>query len=161
MHDADALLARVVAQARALNIPVSSHILPQVRINRRAVTRFGCCIHQRDGSCLIELSARLLEASEQACLQTLAHEVLHTCPGCGDHGRLWRAYAGRMNAAWGYHIARTGDRAALGVAPPGEARYLVVCSRCGQRFERYRASPLVQHPERYRCRCGGRLERKF
>ena len=161
MHDADALLARVVAQARALNIPVSSHILPQVRINRRAVTRFGCCIHQRDGSCLIELSARLLEASEQACLQTLAHEVLHTCPGCRNHGARWKEYARRMNEAYGYAISRTGSCEALGVADTRPVRHLVVCTRCGMEFPRSRRSPLVDHPERYRCRCGGALQRKF
>ena len=96
MHDADTLLARVVAQAKALGIPVSPRILPQVRLNRRAVTRFGCCIRQADGTYRIELAQRLLEAPEEACLQTLAHEVLHTCPGCRDHGVRWKAYAGQI-----------------------------------------------------------------
>lgn len=161
MHDADTLLARVIAQARALDIPVSSHILPQVRLNRRAVTRFGCCIHQRDGSCLIELSARLLEASEQACLQTLAHEVLHTCPGCRNHGPRWKGYAARMNAAYGYEIARTDTCQRLGVEDTRTIRHLVVCTQCGRQFPRTRLSPLVAHPERYRCACGGTLRRAY
>ena len=74
----DFLLAQAVKQARALGIPVSHRLHPHVTVNRRAVTRFGCCIRQRDGSFTIELTHRLLEADDRACLQTLAHEVLHT-----------------------------------------------------------------------------------
>ena len=53
----DGLLALAVAQARAVKIPVSRDICPQVRLNRRARTRFGCCI-RREGRYTIELSAR-------------------------------------------------------------------------------------------------------
>ena len=115
MNEFDALLARAVEQARALGIPVSARISPRVAVNRRAVTRFGCCI-RRGGEYVIELSERLLEAEERACMQTLAHEVLHTCPGCRNHGALWKEYAARMNGAYGYAISRTGTCEALGVA---------------------------------------------
>ena len=134
MNDFDALLVRVLDQARALKIPVSAQIRPHVTVNRRAMTRFGCCI-RRGEAFEIELSQRLLEAAEGACLQTLAHEALHTCPGCRDHGQRWKAYAARMNAAYGYAIARTGTCQALGV-------------------------PDVR-PERYRCKCGGALKRVY
>ena len=113
MNEFDALLARAVEQARALGIPVSARISPRVAVNRRAVTRFGCCI-RRGGEYVIELSERLLEAEERACMQTLAHEVLHTCPGCRNHGALWKEYAARMNGAYGYAISRTGTCVALG-----------------------------------------------
>ena len=157
MNDFDALLVRVLDQARALKIPVSAQIRPHVTVNRRAVTRFGCCI-RRGEAFEIELSQRLLEAAEGACLQTLAHEALHTCPGCRDHGQRWKAYAARMNAAYGYAIARTDTCEKLGVEDTVQARYLVVCTRCGAQFRRSRKSKLVEHPERYRCRCGGTLE---
>ena len=160
MNDFDALLRRVLEQAEALQIPVSGQIDPHVRLNRRATSRFGCCVRRGSGF-IIELSERLLEAEEWACCQTLAHEVLHTCPGCRDHGALWKGYAARMNAAWGYHIARTGSCRELGVPDVRPVRHLLVCSRCGMEFKRSKASKLVQHPERYRCRCGGTLERKF
>ena len=158
MNEFDALLARAVEQARALGIPVSARISPRVAVNRRAVTRFGCCI-RRGGEYVIELSERLLEAEERACMQTLAHEVLHTCPGCRNHGALWKEYAARMNGAYGYAISRTGTCEALGVADVRPVRYRLVCERCGQECCRSRRSPLVDHPERYRCRCGGVLRR--
>ena len=157
----DELLAQAVAQARSLGIPVSDRIDPHVKINRRAVTRFGCCVRQRDGSFTIELTHRLLEGTDRACLQTLAHEILHTCPGCRNHGALWRSYSGQMNAAFGYAISRTGTCGELGVPDTRPARHLVVCTRCGQEFPRVKASPLVLHPERYRCRCGGTLICKY
>jgi len=157
MNDLDALLVQVLKQAREIQIPVSSRIDTRVAVNRRAVSRLGCCIRTEKGY-RIELAAGLLHAEERACLQTLAHEILHTCPGCRDHGPLWREYAARMNASYGYCISRTGSMSALGVAPPRKALYLLVCSACGQRFERYRASALVKYPERYRCACGGKLK---
>ncbi|WP_130870146.1 SprT-like domain-containing protein [Intestinimonas massiliensis (ex Afouda et al. 2020)] len=157
----DKLLVQVLEQARSLGIPVSDRIDPHVKINRRAVTRFGCCIRQKDGSFTIELTHRLLEGTDRACLQTLAHEVLHTCSACRNHGSLWRSYAGRMNAAFGYAISRTGTCGELGVPDTRPVRHLVVCTRCGQEFPRAKASPLVLHPERYRCKCGGTLICKY
>ena len=153
----DKLLARVIAQARAVKIPVSEHICPQVRLNRRARTRFGCCIRQ-NGEYMIELSARLAEGgSENAVLQVLAHEALHTCYGCSNHGARWKGYARRMNAAYGYDISRTDKFEDLGLEDDRPVRYWVVCTQCGRRIPRMKRSPLVDHPERYRCRCGGTL----
>lgn len=159
MNEFDALLARAVEQARALGIPVSARISPRVAVNRRAVTRFGCCI-RRGGEYVIELSERLLEAEERACMQTLAHEVAPApAPAAATHGALRKEYAALENGAYGYAISRTGTCEALGVADVRPVRYRLVCERCGQEFCRSRRSPLVDHPERYRCRCGGVLRR--
>ena len=153
----DGLLALAIAQARAVKIPVSGEIDPHVRLNRRARTRFGCCV-RRDGRYTIELSAQLArEGSEDAVLQVLAHEVLHTCYGCSNHGARWKGYAQRMNAAYGCHISRTDNFAELGLEDNRPVRYYVVCQRCGRRIPRMKRSPLVDHPERYRCTCGGPL----
>lgn len=153
----DGLLALAVAQARAVKIPVSQDICPQVRLNRRARTRFGCCI-RREGRYTIELSAKLAEEGrEEAVLQVLAHEVLHTCYGCSNHGARWKGYAQRMNDAYGYRIRRTDNYDKLGIEDDRPVRYWVVCARCGRRIPRMKRSPLVDHPERYRCTCGGTL----
>lgn len=158
----DALLARAIAQARALGIPVSAKIDPHVRINTRAKKRFGCCIGTVSRGFVIELAAALLPAGERSCMQTLAHEVLHTCPGCQDHGEKWKAYAARMNAAYGYGIRRTDRPEALGVELPPAAEpvfhWRITCTRCGKSFFRQKSSPLIKAPQRYRCAaCGGAL----
>ncbi len=158
----DALLQTVIAQARALGIPAAKNICPQVRLNARAKKRFGCCIGSPKLGFTIELSAALPAAGRKTCMQTLAHEVLHTCPGCQDHGDRWKAYAARMNAAYGYTIRRVDRPEALGVTlPPAAApayRWRVVCTGCGRAFFRQKASPLIRQPSRYRCAaCGGKL----
>lgn len=160
MNDFDTLLAQVARETRALAIPISPRVNPHVQVNRRAPSRFGCCYRRKDGF-LIELAESLLLAPEQSCRQTLAHELLHTCPGCRNHGPLWRSYAQQMNQAYGYEITRTGTHQALGVPDARPVRHLVICQVCGMEFRRTRASALVCHPERYRCRCGGQLIRKY
>ena len=156
-RELDRLLARVVEQARRIGIPVSPNIDPHVRLNRRARTRFGCCI-RRDGAHTIELSERLVrDGSEDAVLRVLAHEVLHTCYGCSNHGKRWKGYAQRMNGAYGYRIRRTDNYTQLGIEDDRPVRYWVVCAKCGRRIPRMKRSPLVDHPERYRCTCGGIL----
>ena len=153
----DRLLKLAIVQARAVKIPVSGDICPQVRLNRRARTRVGCCIRQ-GGRYTIELAERLAQGSgEGAILQVLVHEVLHTCYGCSNHGKRWQSYAQRMNAAYGYRIRRTSGLAELGLEDDRPVRWWVVCMKCGERIPRMKRSPLVDRPERYRCRCGGTL----
>ena len=160
MNDFDALLQNVLSQARTIGIPVAPDIDPRVRVNRRAVGRFSCCFLQ-GGVHTIELSARLLDAPERACRQTLAHEILHTCPDCRNHGPQWRSYAARMNTAWGYSIARTISPSELGLPDVRPVRHMVICLSCGKEFPRTRASRLTQHPEHFRCPCGGKLDLLF
>lgn len=159
-NDADALLRDVIAQARAIDIPISGDIDPRVVINRRAKTRFGCCKKQGDRF-VVELSHLLVGGPEASCRQVLAHEVLHSCRGCQNHGARWKAYAARMNQAYGYAISRTDSHHNLGIPNDTPApRYVLVCTACGKEFPRMRASKLTKHPAHYRCRCGGRLKHK-
>lgn len=157
MNDCDGLLKSVWEQAAGLGIPVSRRIDPRVRVNRRAVSRFGCCKYEA-GQYRIELALRVAQGPEESCRETLAHEILHTCPGCRNHGAKWKAYAEKMNRAFGYHITRTATNEALGVEPGRAWKYRLKCESCGAEIGRFRASALTRHPERYRCRCGGRLQ---
>ncbi|MEG1858582.1 MAG: SprT-like domain-containing protein [Pseudoflavonifractor sp.] len=152
----DELLAALSEQARGLGIPVSPCVCPHVRVNTRAVTRFGCCV-KKGAEYTIEVSDRLLD-HPAALRATLAHELLHTCRGCGNHGAQWKAYAARLGAALGCRIARTDTCQALGIPDRKPVNHLLRCTACGLEIPRTKASPLVQHPERYRCKCGGRLE---
>jgi len=160
VRDCDALLRQVAEELRGLKIPISDKIDPHVAINDRAVARFGCCKYQ-GGRCVIELARRVAEGPEESCRSVLAHELIHTCYGCRDHGKRWRAYAARAGEALGYRIERVSTSEELGVAEARAPKYLLRCTECGQEFPRVRASRLTQCPERYRCRCGGRLERIF
>lgn len=156
-HDLDALLRAVLEEARQIGIPLSDNIFPHVAINRRAKTRFGCCRKVGDNY-LIELSHLLLYAPMASCKQVLAHEVLHTCYGCRNHGARWRAYSRRMSNAYEYDISRVDSHENLGIEDKPKAKYTVTCQNCGNTFERIRASKLTMHPDLFRCRCGGKLK---
>ncbi len=161
MNDFDSLLEAVMEEATAAGIPVSDHIQPHVLVNRRAKKRFGQCIF-KDGTYTIELSVRLLEAPKHSCKQTIAHELIHTCQGCGNHGALFLHYAEILNRRFGYHIKRTNSCEEMGIAPRADAKnvhYILLCEQCGKQIQRERYSPAVANPSRYRCRCGGRLRR--
>lgn len=158
MNDCDALLRQVIQEAEKLEIPVSEKISPHIEINNRVVSRFGCCKY-KDGAYSIELARRVAQGPEKSCRAVLAHEVLHTCYGCRNHGKRWREYARRMNEAYGYVICRTSTNETLGVEEERECRYLLYCQDCGAEFRRFRASALTRYPERYRCKCGGKIRR--
>lgn len=158
--DVDALLREVIAQAKAIHIPVSEYINPCVRINSRATGRFGACFsNKKDGTFLIEISDILVTAPREVCCQTLAHEVLHTCYGCQNHKKRWHHYAQMMNEAYGYRIERTDTTERLGIEGKSKiVRYIVRCEKCAAEIPRSKRSRLVEHPEHYRCaKCGGHL----
>lgn len=156
MNDFDLLLKTVIQQAKRINIPVSDRISPHVAVNKRAVRRFGCC-KKENGGYTVELSEMLIDAPEKSCMQTIAHELIHTCPGCMNHGETFKKYAEKMNREYGYDISRTNTKEDMGVKEKAPCRYLIICQKCGKKIERIKRSPLVDDPSAYRCRCGGRL----
>lgn len=156
MNDFNELLMTVINMAADLKIPISDRIDPNVKINHRAVGRFGLCKKIGNGY-EIELTYRLIDASRTACINVLAHEVLHTCPGCMNHQKKWKKYAYMMNEKYSLNITNTDTCAALGVEDIARIKYVITCDKCGAVIKRQKASKLVSHPERYRCRCGGKF----
>jgi len=152
----DLLLQHVIDQAISLDIPISKNISPNVIINTRAKTRHGCCKKQ-NGQYIIEISHRIVSAGEHSCREVLAHEVLHSCTGCADHGQLWKRYAAMMNDSFGYNIQRTVKSETLGAKSDYVVRYRFQCQQCGAVIERMKNSVFVKNYKRYRCRCGGKL----
>ncbi|MBQ3886515.1 MAG: SprT-like domain-containing protein [Clostridia bacterium] len=158
-NDFDKLLALVIRQAQTVHIPIAAQIDAHVAVNTRAKKRFGQCIFYQ-GRYTIELSSMMLYAPEKSCCQTLAHELIHTCPGCQNHGPLFQQYAAVMNRQYGYQIQRTNTPEELGLSTPlSTAKYLLQCRQCGRKFARERLSAAVRHPDNYHCPCGGRLQR--
>ena len=160
-NDFDSLFAAVKKQAAAAGIPFAKNIDPHIIINTRAKSRFGLCKRTPDGY-IIELSAILLDAPELSCMQTLAHELIHTCKGCGDHGTLFKKYASVMNRLYGYDIKRTNSAEEMGVSIERREKtvnYIVECQKCGAQIKRSKYTSVIACPSRYTCLCGGRLKR--
>ena len=163
-QDVNRALQEIINEAQGLHIPVPSNIHREVFINPRPKKRFGCC-KKKDGKFLIEVSRFLLEGEERAIRSVLAHEVLHTCRGCYEHGARWKEYAARMNQAWGYQIKRTSSFGELGL-PAGEEspeeraariKYIIKCTRCGREYPRQKVTCVMKKINAYRCSCGGKL----
>ena len=152
------LLKEVIAEATNINIPISINIVPDIIINTRAKGRFGQC-KKHNGQYLIEISQHLIEAEDKYIREVLAHEVLHTCPNCMNHGRQWKYHAMRMNYKYGYEISRTNSCENLGITDPQieQANYVITCNNCGRKTYKQRTSKVIKNPEKYRCKCGGKL----
>ena len=161
----DMLVAEVAEEGKSIGIPISNRIT-DVKVNTRAKARLGSCRQikkplQKD-SFIIEISHRLFEAEEKKIKEVIAHELLHTCPGCMNHGKKWKLYAEEMNRAFGYGITRTYTDEKIGITPlptREEYKYTLVCNGCGTLIKRKRRCRLVENPELYRCgKCGGTMK---
>lgn len=165
-EDINKLLEQVIQEARALKIPVPDHIIGEVYINGRPKKRFGCC-RKKDGRFLIEISEFILSWEEDRVRGILAHEVLHTCEGCSNHGPLWKEYAERMNRRYGYQIKRVSSFEDMGIGEDlrpdcgkkqeDRIRYIIKCTKCGKEYPRQRFTCVMKKINAYRCQCGGKL----
>lgn len=81
-----------------------------IKINTRAKKRWGLCSYFSDGF-IIEISSSLLQdnVSENALIDTLMHEVLHTVDGCMNHGKKWKECAKIINSRYGLNIKTGGN----------------------------------------------------
>ena len=113
-------LKEVIKQAQDINIPVPADICEQVEINSRPKKRYGCC-RLKNGVYHIEVSEFILGCDPEKIRGVLAHEILHTCKGCYNHGNMWKEYAAMMNSAYGYNIKRTSSNEEMGIADEGRS----------------------------------------
>lgn len=156
------ILNEVIKEAQEVKIPVPANISEEIIINPRPKKRYGCC-RRKDGRFSIEVSEFAVDCEEKSLRQIIAHEVIHTCRGCYDHGEKWKKYAKLMNDAYGYNIKRTSSLKELGIERNEETekqqkiRYIIKCKKCGKEYPRQRATRVTQNIRKYRCKCGGRL----
>ena len=135
----------------------------EVSVNFRA-KRWGLCKMDRLMRVYdIEISHRLLAGTtpEKSLNETILHELCHTLRGGGGHTGAWKAAAALLNKTYGYNIKRVNSPEEKGIEETPkdkEYRYILQCEKCGQLFKRQKRSALVEHPGRYRCRCGGRIK---
>lgn len=137
--------------------------------NTRAKKRWGQC-RKISGGYHININICLFDdqSSVEGLKTTILHELLHSCPGCMNHGEAWKELADKVNERYGYKIKRTTSADEKGVSEEvrsiihadKEPKYKIVCTKCGQVIERARMSKLIKHPENFRCAlCKGKLRR--
>lgn len=155
-----------VSMLKDINIPVGYVRL--ITVNTRAKKRWGQCTYKYkniDGKKVfdINISYRLFEPqAEHGLYNTVIHELLHTCDGAYNHGKMWQLYADRVYSKYGIEIKRTSTESEKGVKPlpPTPPKYICRCNKCGMEFTRQRMCDLVKHPWLYSHKIdGGCLER--
>lgn len=80
-----------------LNIPIGC--VTSIKENPRLTSTWGRCRRLTQYTYEVEISSRLLadEVSHEALMNTMLHELIHTCKGCMNHGELFKRYAARLN----------------------------------------------------------------
>lgn len=144
-----------------LGIPYREVI--NIKVNSRAKRRFGQCAEIEPNKFEIEISDRLLQkgVSQLTLMNTMLHELLHTCEGCMNHGRKWKAYAARLNAI-GYDVKTRATAAEAAEAPliGNPYKYEVTCDRCGSTWKYMKRGAVVKalqrDPNSCKCGCGSR-----
>lgn len=100
----------------------------------------------------IEVCERLLQDDIplKSVKDIIAHEILHTCKNCFNHGKLWKEKAEILKAKKGYHVERTTKNMDLGNYKP-QYKYSIRCRNCGNVFYRRRQSDIIKNPQKHQC----------
>lgn len=92
--------------------------------------------------------------------EIILHELIHTLPGCFNHGERFKAVARTLNKRYGYNISRVASSSSVACIAPQEHKYEIQCPVCGKIFYRDRMSDFVKNPQNYRhSNCGKELIR--
>ena len=160
MKDYMAMFNKAMDVVHGLGIE-TGHIIG-VKLNYRAKNRFGQCRLSNTYSLNFNYLIFNDKADEDAVMNVLIHEILHTCKDCMTHKGEWKRLANIVNANTKYNITRCTNYASLGIEnPKGEKKhnYVFVCEDCGQVIIRERASKFTKNYHAYRCgKCGGKFK---
>ena len=167
MKDYRKLYDECVMELKRINMDISDKVV-KVSVIGRLSRALGRCRATRsyEGNYWyeIEINPCMLsdEVEVKTAKNTIMHELIHTCPGCMNHGWEWKRRADRVNRMLGYNIqtqTEVGRLEAAGVTlKKTEYKYGVVCDKCGIIEKRKRWSDTLEHIGSYRCgSCRGHL----
>ena len=150
-------------QLSYLRIPVGN--VRGFTVNRRAISRWGQC-KQRPEGYYINISSILCDGKHDDGLRsTIFHELIHTCPGCMNHGEKWKHWAAIVTEHTGLIIQRADSCEDKGVdrdliRSKRNYKYEFKCNGCGAIVKRERASRFTKNYEHYVCaKCKGKFTR--
>lgn len=152
------MLMKAMKECDSAAIPYGE--IADIKINNRAKTRWGQCKKLPNDEYEIQVSSRLLEdeVSDMALMNTLLHELCHTCYGCMNHGKKWKEYAARLNKK-GYSIQRCTSAEEKNITLDESCyRYSVKCENCGSEWKYMKRGAvikaLMRDPQSCKCSCG-------
>ncbi len=164
MRNLTEIMKHCMFELDGININYSPNIT-SITVNNRLSRALGRCI-RNGNSFRIEIARKTVaETTDIAFLMdVIIHELIHTVPGCWNHGDKFQAVAALVNYKLGHHITITSSAETLeaaGITPIGNqtAKYALVCRKCGKTVAyRQRKCSLTEKPGYYRhSGCGGDL----
>lgn len=148
-------------ECEKMNIPFVQNM--PIKISKRMTRSLGKCCFNNIKGYSIRISQQVEVLPDVEIKQIIVHEILHSCPGCMNHGTKWLSYADKMNKKYHYNIScYASEKVAECINHAIETTrqaYVIECQHCNQRIVRTKKSKLVEHPEWYLCGCGGQLKR--
>lgn len=140
------------------NIPIGC--VTSLKENPRLTSTWGRCSKLTRNTYEIEISSRLLadEVEYEALMNTMLHELIHTCKGCMNHGELFKRYGSWLNKD-GWHIQRCTSCEEKNIKEvPRIYKYRVTCESCGEVWDYSKRGAVVRSlqrdPHSCTCACG-------
>lgn len=157
MKDLQKLYNDCVMELKHINMDISNKVT-EVKVNGRLSRSLGRCkYNRRYGNYIIEINPCMLadEVEVKTTKNTIIHELIHTCPGCMNHGYEWKRRSDRVNRILGYNIARCAEADGLEAAgvelETREFKYALECPSCGSQWKYKRWCETLEAPSRYQC----------
>lgn len=157
MKSFDTMVNEVYISLRQRNIPIKNC---PVIVSYRLKSAFGNTCYRKRGDVVtytIKIASFLVEnGSERGIKSTIAHEFIHTCDGCMNHGALWKRYASMVSDL--YDISRANKMEDKGISQNvantihnSNIKYIVKCTACNREWKYKRMCKTIQVLDRCSC----------
>lgn len=133
---------KVMEMLDVIDVPYGEVI--EWKVNTRAKARWGqaCVLKTVRGKNKygININIDLLDERNpvEALQSTIAHELLHTCPKCMNHGELWKRHARLVNDCYPFlnihTVSSAEEKKVVYQRPEVGPKYEIVCDGCGKKF---------------------------
>ena len=149
----------------SIHLATYSRRIISITINNRLSRSLGRC-RRKYGDFYIELAGKVArdDVDLHFIKNIIMHELVHTMPGCFNHGPEFHRIGDMVSRKLGYHIdthETVENMEAAGVKPiikSEEAKYALVCKKCGAKIYKMRWCNALANPGNYRhTACGGDL----
>lgn len=133
---------------------------PKITYEMKNFSVWGRCRKLSNTEYHIQINTKLLkdDVTEQAILNTVVHELLHTCKDCMRHTGEWKRLANIVNKeCTDLNIKRCTSSDEKGVVLEHNRlsyKYAFICPDCGQTFKRKRKPKYSASC--YKCPCGSK-----
>jgi len=147
----------------AIGYPEIKRNTYSVKINNKRAHALGRCGNRGGTHYTITINGYHLRLSPAAEVHnTIMHEVIHSLPGCMNHGEKWKYAAQRVNRFYDFptisRCANVMQKEEFNDYVNATFKYIVECQGCHQKFRFMRKSKTVKACEdgRAACACGSK-----